>query len=55
MGRRVLLSIVSAACLAAAPVAGEMLPAGRRIAIGGYDPVAYFADGQPQKGSDAFW
>jgi len=56
MGRRVLLSIVPAACLAAAaPVAAEMLPAGRRIAIGGYDPVAYFADGQPQKGSDAFW
>ena len=32
------------------------MPAGRRIAIGGYNSVAYFADGQPTgKGSEAFW
>jgi hypothetical protein len=55
MGRRALLSIVPAACLVAAPLAAETLPVGRRIAVGGYDPVAYFADGQPQKGSEAFW
>jgi len=30
-------------------------PAGRRVALSGYDPVSYFTDGQPQKGSDAFW
>ena len=30
-------------------------PAGRRIALRGYDPVAYFADGQPAKGSPEFW
>jgi hypothetical protein len=30
-------------------------PAGRRIALRGYDPVAYFTEAQPQKGSEAFW
>jgi hypothetical protein len=30
-------------------------PAGRRIALSGYDPVAYFVDGQPAKGSPEFW
>ena len=55
MGRRVLLSIVPATCLVAAPLAAQTPPAGRRIAIGGYDPVAYFTDGQPQKGTETFW
>jgi YHS domain-containing protein len=27
---------------------------GRRVAISGYDPVAYFTDGRPIKGSSAF-
>ena len=27
-------------------------PAGRRIALSGYDPVAYFTDGRPEKGSE---
>ena len=30
-------------------------PEGRRIALRGYDPVAYFADGRPAKGSPEFW
>ena len=30
-------------------------PTGRRTALSGYDPVSYFTDGQPEKGSDAFW
>ena len=30
-------------------------PEGRRIALRGYDPVAYFVDGQPAKGSREFW
>ena len=30
-------------------------PAGRRIALSGYDPVAYFTDGRPEKGSNVFW
>lgn len=30
-------------------------PHGRRIALGGYDPVAYFEDGKPVKGSQRYW
>jgi len=30
-------------------------PEGRRIALSGYDPVAYFEDGKPAKGSREFW
>jgi len=34
---------------------GDGPPAGRRIALRGYDPVAYFADGRPVKGTPEFW
>ena len=54
IGRRVLLSVVPAVCLVS-PASAETVPSGRRVAIGGYDPVAYFTDGQPLKGSEAFW
>jgi hypothetical protein len=30
-------------------------PEGRRIALNGYDPVAYFEDGGPAKGTSEFW
>ena len=30
-------------------------PAGRRISLRGYDPVSYFVDGKPEKGSRKFW
>ena len=30
-------------------------PASRRVALKGYDPVSYFTEGQPQKGSDEYW
>jgi hypothetical protein len=30
-------------------------PDGRRIALSGYDPVSYFEDGEPAKGSGEFW
>ena len=30
-------------------------PEGRRIALSGYDPVAYFEDGRPTKGTREFW
>jgi hypothetical protein len=33
----------------------EDLPAGRRVALRGYDPIAYFDDGQPAPGSREFW
>jgi hypothetical protein len=55
-----LLSILGASVGAGglAPLAtarAQAPPSERRIAIGGYDPVSYFSDGQPQKGSDRFW
>lgn len=30
-------------------------PAGRRVSLRGYDPVSYFVDGKPVRGSRAFW
>src|SRR6185437_16479051 len=53
LGRRLLLSMSSLAFVV--PARAEAPPVGRRIAIGGFDPVSYFTDGQPQKGSEAFW
>lgn len=46
------------ALAAVAPVAMAYAadpPAGRRIALGGYDPVAYFTDGKPMKGKREHW
>jgi hypothetical protein len=57
--RRLLLAMVGAAtvfiCGEPGGANADGPPAGRRIALSGYDPVAYFADGRPDKGSDAFW
>jgi len=53
--RRLLLSILAVACLAVPALAEGGPPPGRRVAIGGYDPVSYFAAGGPQKGNEAFW
>jgi hypothetical protein len=47
--------VFAAACLVLAGMAAAEPPAGRRIALGGYDPVAYFADGKPAKGSREHW
>jgi hypothetical protein len=55
IGRRILFSLAPAALLAATPADAQPLPAGRRIAISGYDPVGYFTDGRPEKGSAEFW
>jgi YHS domain-containing protein len=34
------------------PLAAEAVPAtGKRLALSGYDPVSYFTDGHPEKGS----
>ena len=48
------------ACLAVACIVGSAAyaadpPPGRRIALSGYDPVAYFADGRPTKGTREHW
>jgi hypothetical protein len=58
--RRAVLAAFSSFVMAG--VGGRALPAtanppaaGRRIALAGYDPVAYFNEGQPQKGSEVFW
>jgi len=40
--------------LGASHAAGEMSAAGERVALQGYDPVAYFTDNHPEKGSDQF-
>jgi hypothetical protein len=57
--RTLLLAIVNAAAvfilaeLGGAKADGP--PAGRRVALSGYDPVAYFTEGAPAKGAEAFW
>lgn len=52
---RILLAIgLALASLVSLAHAAEP-PAGRRIALSGYDPVAYFADGKPAKGSREHW
>jgi YHS domain-containing protein len=54
---------ISAALSAAAVAVGGRLRAaelaslasGKRIALSGYDPVSYFDNGRPEKGSREFW
>jgi hypothetical protein len=48
-----LAAAFSAAAPALAVASGP--PEGRRVALKGYDPVAYFEDGKPAKGSPEFW
>jgi hypothetical protein len=48
-GCATIVSLVASRAPASAPLEG------RRIALRGYDPVAYFLDGQPAKGSPEFW
>lgn len=57
--RRSALSVLSAlaaiAPLGVLRAAGDAPgQAGRRVALSGYDPVAYFTGGRPEKGSDQF-
>ena len=57
MSRRVVLGWSLLGVLApfgAVHAAGEMSTAGDRVALQGYDPVAYFTDGRPEKGSAEF-
>jgi hypothetical protein len=57
IGRRAFLAFVAGAALfVLTPVdAADPLPTGRRLALRGYDPVAYFTEAQPQKGIEEFW
>jgi YHS domain-containing protein len=52
--RSILVGLPTLAMVAAArgPLAAEAAPpTGKRLALGGYDPVSYFTDGHPEKGS----
>jgi hypothetical protein len=55
--RKLLLAIVAAVFLLAeqGAASADGPPAGRRVALSGYDPVAYFTEGAPTKGAEAFW
>src|SRR5687768_1689935 len=46
---------LAVACLLLSWAAAAEPPSGRRIALSGYDPVAYFADGKPAKGTREHW
>ena len=43
------------ACALPATVEATSPPSSRRIAMSGYDPVSYFTDGRPERGSNEFW
>jgi hypothetical protein len=49
------IALTGVALCCANETRAEVPPDGRRIALRGYDPVAYFVDGQPAKGSRDFW
>ena len=57
LSRRKFLSVTAAAAVLVPALASadEALPAGRRIALSGHDPVSYFTDSRPEKGSSEFW
>ena len=57
VARRVILSIalLGIASICAYGAQAEQFPEGRRVALSGHDPVAYFEDGEPAKGSREFW
>jgi len=56
LSRRTFLSSTATAIVIGSFAArADAPPPGRRIALGGYDPVAYFTDGHPDKGSSEFW
>jgi len=58
--RRSFLVMIAGLTVIAVPAgsgdaAAETPALGRRVALRGYDPVAYFTLGRPEKGDDAFW
>ena len=49
------LPILSLVPTGRVPLAAEAVPAtGKRLALSGYDPVSYFTDGHPEKGSSNY-
>ena len=53
LSRRAVIAALSSACVAAsfAPAVSQEQP---RVALRGFDPVAYFTEGKPQQGSPQF-
>jgi len=49
------IGLLVLACLMQAPARAAEPPADRRVALSGYDPVAYFNDGRPAKGVRQYW
>lgn len=54
VARRSLLALSIGTALGAADVRAETPTGGRRLALRGYDPVAYFTLGRPEKGEETF-
>ena len=55
LSRRTFVSAVMAVALCGSASAQNAMPGGgARVALKGYDPVAYFTDGKPEKGSKEF-
>jgi YHS domain-containing protein len=53
--RRSLVSaVVAAASFYCGSALGQQLSGGARVALKGYDPISYFTDGKPEKGSSEF-
>lgn len=52
-----LISIMAATLVLPIPpsAADDAAPKDLRVALQGYDPVAYFTDGEPRKGAPEFW
>jgi hypothetical protein len=48
------LLLLAGFALARTPLAADNSASGKRVALGGYDPVSYFTDGRPEKGSAEF-
>jgi YHS domain-containing protein len=48
-------NVVTITTCAIVGASAETRPSGRRLALRGYDPVAYFTLGRPVKGNATFW
>ena len=54
LSRRSFVSVAVAGALFGGGAAAQNLPPANRIEIKGYDPISYFTDGKPEKGSSDF-
>ena len=56
LSRRCFVSTAMAVAFCCGNAAAQNMPpiAGQRVALKGYDPISYFTDGKPEKGSSEF-